>query len=402
MAQSLHDAQLWLATNSQFLPAQPQHLLAAKENFKNGINSDLDAALSFPSEFPYDFDSFGLSSPPVESVAGSTETESSDEEDFFAGLTRRLSQSTLHETRKLTTLPISSRDKAETQKTSGMARSPQSILSGIGSWSGRSAVSGDGSPNGPSQVPSPPTTPFPSENDAWDVIYAAAGQVARLKMNGEASSKYDLNNRGLLGPPRAATPLTAASLYSNQNLPQVPKEEVMKQQYGSVWGRQAKANWLGHQQQQQIQKSGYQSVKCASGVCLPQSSWPPLHQNRQGLVQPNVSASRAVFNGGSGVKRGCAGTGVFLPRQYGNPPESRKKQSCPPVQLPAKVVHALNLNLDDLNANGEVHFSGGFVADYDALIARRNAPRVMHQRLSVRPEDAVLNHELRLPQEWTY
>ena len=64
----------------------------------------------------------------------------------------------------------------------GLAGSPQSILSGIGSWSGRSGGSGDGSPNGSSRVPSPTTTPFKSTNDAWDVLYAAAGEVARLKM----------------------------------------------------------------------------------------------------------------------------------------------------------------------------------------------------------------------------
>ena len=56
----------------------------------------------FPTEFPYEFDSSSgpnsaLSSP----VEGSTETESSsDEDDFLAGLTRRLAQSSLSQTQK--------------------------------------------------------------------------------------------------------------------------------------------------------------------------------------------------------------------------------------------------------------------------------------------------------------
>ena len=111
MAASVDDAELWLP--SQFLAGED--ILGDKENNKNGGNADLDAAFCFPSEFPYEFDSFGTSSAlssPVESVAGSTETESSDEEDFFAGLTRRLSQAALHETRQLT-VPACPKNKPE-------------------------------------------------------------------------------------------------------------------------------------------------------------------------------------------------------------------------------------------------------------------------------------------------
>lgn len=54
----------------------------------------------FPTEFPYEFDSF--------------ETENSDEEDFFVGLTRRLSHASLNETRKRKlTVPILNNEKPE-------------------------------------------------------------------------------------------------------------------------------------------------------------------------------------------------------------------------------------------------------------------------------------------------
>ncbi|XP_061343573.1 uncharacterized protein LOC133289602 [Gastrolobium bilobum] len=379
-----------------------------KENHKIGVDAELDAAFGFPSEFPFEFDSFG------------TETESSDEEDFFAGLTRRLSQaSLLNETRKQQlTVPILNSDKAESQKTLGLTGSPQSTLSGIGSWSVRSAGSGDGSPNGSSRVPSP--TPFSAADDNWDVIYAAAGQVARLKMNRDAS-KFDFQNRGLLGggvlPPPIAAENLAAALFANQSLSQVQyqrlrQEQVLKQQCGSVWGRQGKASWSTQQQQQQQQQQvqnrvrefGYEYESVNSTRPLPQSAWHhPLQvkpQNQQ-ILPHGGSGSRPVSQGGSGVKRGCAGTGVFLPRQYGAPPpESRKKTSCAPVLLPAKVIHALNLNIDDLNATCHPRFSSTFGVDYDALLARRNA-LLMQQKLSVRREEAA-NYEIRLPQEWTY
>ncbi|XP_047174261.1 uncharacterized protein LOC124841924 [Vigna umbellata] len=139
---------------------------------------------------------------------------------------------------------------------------------------------------------------------------------------------------------------------------------------------------------------------------LPHSVWRrPLQakpQNQQ--VSHFGSGSRPGLQAGSGAvnKKGCAGTGVFLPRQYGAPPpESRKKTSCPaPVLVPAKVIHALNLNIDDINAASQQRFSSAFGADYDAFLARRNA-LILQQKFNMRREEAA-NHELRLPQEWTY
>lgn len=48
----------------------------------------LNTDLCFPTEFPYEFGS------PVESVVGSTESES-DEDDLIGGLTRHLARSTI-------------------------------------------------------------------------------------------------------------------------------------------------------------------------------------------------------------------------------------------------------------------------------------------------------------------
>ncbi|KAG4953337.1 hypothetical protein JHK82_038957 [Glycine max] len=378
-------------------------------------DAELDAAFGFPSEFPYEFDSVGAE--PADS--GSTGTECSDEEDFFAGLTRRLSHTSLNETRKeqqKLNVPICNSDKTENQKmmARGLAGSPQSILSGIGSWSGRSGGSGDGSPNGSSRVASPTTTPFEGSNDALDVLYAAAGQVARLKMNDEVSSKFDFQSRGVLGglpPPVAAE----NAFFANQGVSQVRyqqvrTEQVLKQQCGSVWGRQEKANWATQQHHQpQVQNRvrdlrefgyDYEAVKCTH--VLPHSAWHPLQVKNQNTQQVPYfgSGSRPGLQGGSGVtKRGCAGTGVFLPRQYGAPPPESRKQTAAPVLVPAKVIHALNLKIDDLNS--QPRFLGAFDVDYDALLARRNA-LLLQQKLSMLREEAANYEALSLPQEWTY
>ncbi|KAF7812114.1 uncharacterized protein G2W53_033090 [Senna tora] len=87
-------------------------------HFFNGANADLVAAFGFPSEFPYDFDRFLLllgSGPSMDSVAGSTAIESTNDvdEDFFVDLARLLSQSTLNEIPKLTVPTCCVRDKSE-------------------------------------------------------------------------------------------------------------------------------------------------------------------------------------------------------------------------------------------------------------------------------------------------
>ena len=57
---------------------------------------------------------------------------------------------------------------------------------------------------------SPPTTPFGAKNDSWDLIYAAAGQVARLKMTNNEGLKYNKSTNyqssALLAPTRTQNP----------------------------------------------------------------------------------------------------------------------------------------------------------------------------------------------------
>ncbi|CAN1188323.1 hypothetical protein LINPERHAP2_LOCUS39256, partial [Linum perenne] len=105
---------------------------------------------NFPSEFPYEFDS----SPDSDCA--------NNDDDFFAGLPRRLTQ-------QISLNP---------QKKRMVAGSPKLTLSGLMSVSSNSSPNDDLSPTKP--------TSFGAKNDTWDLIYAAVDRVAKLKMKGDA------------------------------------------------------------------------------------------------------------------------------------------------------------------------------------------------------------------------
>ncbi|XP_044480172.1 uncharacterized protein LOC123206943 [Mangifera indica] len=408
---SLNDAAYWS-------PYKFEDVLVVKKGYvKSDDEMKKSSDLSFPSEFPYEFDSLDSAlCSPVESENGWTETETtSDEEDFLTGLTRRLTQSS---TQKFAANGFT-KDKPESWV---MAGSPESSLSGIGSWS----VSSGGSPNGSSSlVSSPPTTPFGDENNTWDLISAAAGQVARLKMSNEDfKCNYNNRGRGLIAPPKATTsPLQVIEnpnfgLYSSQYVNFTPLQtnqyQMLSPQNGGlngvnvIRGRQQQVR-LTQPQPQLIQSKArsvvYENGRCGRPIGLCQAAWPPLQvQQRQ---QHSASGMKAVFLGGSGgVKRECAGTGVFLPRRFGSNPLDSPKKPSSTVLVPAKVVQALNQSFENMNGNNthaQHRFNTAFGPQYDALMARRTLLLSLKKQRSLRPEAAPpLNHEIHLPQEWTY
>ncbi|OIW02701.1 hypothetical protein TanjilG_29478 [Lupinus angustifolius] len=373
--------------------AKPSHSFTLTES---------ETELGFPSEFPYEFDSFALEHliSPLENVVCSTETASSVQEDLFAGLTRRLSQASLHENRPSQyAVRINTSNKTEIQKKARViSGSPESTLIGSVGWSGRSPGSGLTNPNTSSRILSSDTTAF--SNDAWDTIHAAAEQVARSKIIGDVSNLYYHNkvHRGF--PPHVAVENHTDHLLNSNNLNQAPhflylqlKQEqinttlqMLKQQCGVVRGLETEPYLSSYQQQLEVQNNscefGYGSVKCKHH--MPKSTWhPPQVKHKNQHVQPNRrSGSGPVLNGGSRDKRVCTGTGVFLPRSYMDPHEPH----CTP----------LNLNIVDLNATTQQRFANA----YDELLAKRNAIQ-MQQKLCLRREDAR-SYEIRLPQEWTY
>lgn len=357
----------------------PPHFLSDHDNLTGKPTS----VVAFPTDFPYDFNSSAVHSP-VESVLGDDDND--DEEDFLAALTQRLTQSTLRDSPKL---PSVNKSQAKT----AMAGSPQSTLTGVGSWSAWSSVSSDGSPNGPSQAPSPPTTPFGGDNNTWDLIYAAAGQVARLKMN--------TNRDGIIGPSQSSSNLVSSmknvGFYSHPS--QFGTEPpIYKPENCFNWGRQVKV------ENQQIHCRGgnfhHENERFLRPVDFPQSAWPSLQpHHRRYSSQPSTPTIPAAYHGvGSAPKRECAGTGVFLPRRCdNNPPQSRKRADCASIALlPGKNIQDLNRSVPQMTSNRRL------LPSYEVLMSQRNAI-FTQQRLSYpRPAERGKSHEFLLPQEWTY
>ncbi|KAJ6755835.1 TIP41-LIKE PROTEIN [Salix purpurea] len=345
MAESLDNGEFWLPP--QFLldddtvhmekySANNLKNLSAKDVF--GYPETEYGKSLIPYEFPYGFGSFGFSSDlssPVESVVGSTETES-DEEDYLAGLSRQMSHFTLEDDFKRNDLPCG------TEKTKGwvLSGSPQSTLCAVGSRCGCEQGSSRGSPNGSS----PPAT--------RDLLFEAAGEVERMRMNNEKGYCFNSQSRGLSGPPRKPLPISTpsenpncdVSLYQQQQslayqklqASQLGRQVMQQQQHQqhqhqqqSVWGGQSNIKGTGvlfPQMPQQthpgVQNRGRNITSVGRGpLGLSASAWPPLQnithpqpQPQQQLQQQNshgVSGMRAVFLGNPGGKRECAGTGGF-------------------------------------------------------------------------------------------
>jgi len=322
----------------------------------------------------------------------------SDEEEGLGGLSRRVAGLLVGNAKG------AGGDDSSPAKAEVMAGSPQSILCGL-------AASGEESPNGvASQVSSAPSSPLEQQPaDPWDVLHQAAGQVARLRSDSIPVPKNAAAHHGHAivvpakqpaAPAPAAPKAAGADYYQPNNLLEqrrkvaqfnaLKQQQMLKHQREQELAAAAAAAW-GARICGPKRTTGY----CAAPPALNPSAWPPLQKPQQ----PPASAAgmRALFLAPPGAKRECAGTGVFIPRQAGALPEPKKKPACSTVLLPARVVQALNLNVEDLGARPI--YPGGFALDHDALVSRSNA--LVASRSSQLPGGGAAL-ELNLPQEWTY
>ncbi|KAH6806901.1 hypothetical protein C2S51_028009 [Perilla frutescens var. frutescens] len=315
-------------------------------------------------DFSYCFgNSLGFNSDLSSPGESFTETES-EEDDLVSELTRKLAQSTL---------------RNYTSQGWKLPCSPQSTLCGC-------KHGPVGSPNSVSGVCSPPEA---EDYLRRDLLYAAAEEVARMRMIEETAAFYSsklfpaqAKSRPFAAPQLGPNP--ASGFYPSQARPQ---NHLSYQQLLQA-AKQMK-------QQQQMMKfqsqNGRGNVEDGRGQALSMAAWP-------GFQQPS-SGVRAVHLGQSGPKKERTGTGVFLPQRFGSlPAETRKKSGCPTILLPEKVVQVLNMDVESIDAH--LHRS----RDYDAAaVAMKHGNNLImaQQRRNLAPQPAM-NQHLRLPHDWTY
>ncbi|CAL5334076.1 unnamed protein product [Camellia sinensis] len=157
-----------------------------------------------------------------------------------------------------------------------------------------------------------------------------------------------------------------------------------------------------------MQKSVARADDVSAGRIGPSSAttWRPSRQ--QPIGSDSGSGMRAVFLGGPRLQNGSSGTGVFLPRGTSDPPESRKKSGCSTVLIPARVMQALQLHFEDMNARSKSNGRGGFISyplQHDIVMAPSNSDIHLQPKQQSQPRTggpAVNHHETVLPKEWTY
>ncbi|XP_028785224.1 uncharacterized protein LOC114741139 [Neltuma alba] len=406
MAENLDDGEFWLPPQ---ILADDDLVMEKHGCFGKPKNNDAEPFQTlFPSEFPYGYVSRGVPSnfsSPVESVVGSSETES-DEEEHMVALTRRMAYSTLD---------LESEFGPGLDKSKGMfvSGSPKSTLCTFGSECGcRKGSSSHGSPTSAYQVSSPGAT--------WDLLRAAVGEVEKMKMN---EAGYDFNHqRGLLGPPsRKPSPVNLpvknfnpdVGFYNQTGLShqqlQIAQFQMLRQQQMAKVASESVLNQQ-RQSKQAFSNREVRSSEVVGGgrntgrpVGLSSSVWPSLLPAKQ---QQIGSGMRAVFLENPAGKRESAGTGVFLPRRVDNPAESRRKPACSTVLVPARVMQALNLKFDEVIGGQppyQARFNGCSPMDSDAHVPKvRNNHNLPQQSGYLRPQQRSASNEIRLPPEWSY
>ncbi|KAF5446836.1 hypothetical protein F2P56_032434 [Juglans regia] len=331
-------------------------------------------------------------SSPVESELGSAETGSDMDDDYIAELACQMAHSMLDDDRK-NSLPCSEK----TGKTWGSADSPQSTL-----WS--PLGSNHGSPDGPSQEPSPPPTPLIFGKDSFsDGTYDVYGRLEKMNLNDYEMSKYlDEGLRSMPFKPNVG--LNSNQALTDDQLRAIqfsrPKQRVTTQQGSPNWGGQAKISQQPErtvQPQQFLKKGG--SVD--GGRAARTNRWIQPQQQVK-CHQQNGSGMRIFFMGSdSGSTESSCGTGVFLPRRIWYSSESRKKPGCSPVFIPARVVQALQHHFDQMSVRSRSDAGGSSLQHDTSMTGRRNILNSMQKRHG-RTVPTTSHHDMGLPQEWTY
>ncbi|XP_023545028.1 uncharacterized protein LOC111804453 [Cucurbita pepo subsp. pepo] len=398
MADCLDDGEFWLPP--KFLHDDDLFLEGKYEG--SDVKNGRAGVGLYPFEFPLGLGAFGVTSDlssPVESLVGSSETES-DEEEYIAGLTHQMARSTLEDGFGL-----------DNSHGWGFSGSPQSTLCSVGSGCGCKQGSSRGSPNGHFQASHPQLT--------LDLLHAAAGEVSKMRMNEES---YGFTNTSRpLAPPRK--PVSVSVPLKNLEADAVVYQQLQASEFLNLRRQQIiqQINTVARMGQTKCSAGQYQpqvppnkgrnteffngrNCRSTTGLSI-QTTWAPPPRKHSMNPPPKVSGMRAVFLGAPGGKRECAGTGVFLPRQQsGTVSENRKKPACSTVLVPARVMQALNLNLDDMYVQRvqPQQLQSRPPPVSNAVKNNDVTARLRNETLRASAPAPEVNHDIRLPQEWTY
>ncbi|CAN4098800.1 unnamed protein product [Withania somnifera] len=130
-----------------------------------------------------------------------------------------------------------------------------------------------------------------------------------------------------------------------------------------------------------------------------------IHQHHP--VQGSGADMRAIFIGGSGSINGSSGTGVFLPRTINNPNPTtaarpKKKSGRSTVLIPARVLQALQQHFNHMDPLSQ---SSMCAVSPTHLPQNENETEnlVSNENQHSEDETSVINdQEMQLPQEWIY
>eukprot|EP00249_Psilotum_nudum_P017881 c26534_g1_i1 orf=533-1966(-) len=396
----------------ELLPSA-QVLAGGSQQFGVKVRSLEQAPFRYaPSDFNFSSDS-AISSP-VESLASPNETEGEEEDDYIAGLAERIAHSMLDDDDTSDEkLEFANRNWAfekdmwasDVGKVCEGKSPPPATFPGRGSWPTCSWSS-----NSSSKLSSPPLTPLGSNKDAWDLLYAAAGEMLRLKMIEESKASATrlrwqreahraATGTALLSEQirqqsrrQSQTPLAnsmhlysaqavelptgntnfagsingfckdrnaAAAHYYQRNLSSRSREEDPK--ISGCQARPPKTDTMhgsavpawGRNGRSILQQQNSASLKSGQkGGCghFPLGS-DVLSAQRSHTQATGGSGMQAVFLGSGVFGRESCGTGVFLPRRTGSGMDTNKKPACSTVLLPTRIVQALNLNVEGVRSS---------------------------------------------------
>ncbi|KAJ7546217.1 hypothetical protein O6H91_08G090200 [Diphasiastrum complanatum] len=382
----------------------------------------------------------------VESSGCSTEAESSEDDDFVAGLAERMAHSMLEdsededEKRDCVGIESGSMDGVKCWRSLTSEKPEQTEANWYaGTPTIRSAPLFIGSLSPESH--STPVIPFSRESRSWDVMSSAVRDISALRKEEMLSTgalqqfgdqkhqphevpkrMNSLRELSWQCPPSSTSvqlPLLQSfpdhSLFGQNNSsvssspPMYFRDQItekvafhraqhqrdldeeckfstnlpLKQGTHTIWARQSIRSHPNHHNSTGNSKTSHGKGGLPHRSMNAASHMHLMHLNAGG------SGMRAVFLGGSGARKESSGTGVFLPRSSNY---QKRKPVCSTVLLPSRILQVLNLQVNDLGCQplGQIRSPS---SDPILQSGSNSQGTRAHHNLKPSADRAILSHE---------